>query len=1080
MKKRFTALLVVLLVTVFTLTACLGGGDSELVDYMQSQIDKLEGQLENMRDELYEIGKENDKLKEQNSEKDKEIEKLKDEIDKLEEEGSGDNDQLVSDLTAQVAALEAEIASLKSKDDENKNKIAELQARYDEKVAELEAEKAENAEALATLEAEYKSELEALEAENANLSLQITALEERIEELLNDKDYTVTFDINGGEGAIADQNIRYKMTVDEPTAPTKANYDFLGWYVGGVKAEFPYVITTNTEFAAEYAPTKYTIAYVVNGGVMPETYVTEYDVETSTTLPVPTRDLYLFEGWFENEKLEGKAVSEITAGEFGNRTFYAKWLSTTNGITYKLSSDGTYYTVTGYEGSDTVVVIPESVNDIPVTKIAENAFKGKQKITSITVPDSVTEIGNSAFYDCISLEELNLGNGLKAIPSSMASGCSKLLSIEIPDSVEFIGFGAFRYCSGLTVLVIPEGVASIGDYAFDGCSGLAGVVIGDSVNTIGCYAFSNCRSLTDLVIGDSVTSVGDYAFYYCTGLASIEIPDSVISIGWGSFAFCSRLTNLVIGDSVTSIGTGAFYSCSCLTDVVIGNSVATIGGSAFSDCDSLVSVVISNSVTSIGSYAFSGCYSLTSVTIPDSVTTIDASAFSGCSSLISVVIGDSVTSIGSDAFADCFNLYVIYNSSDLLIELGSTSNGNIAYYAKVLVENGNVIYSNDGYNYSLTEDGFLFREKNSKYELVSYIGGEETITLPLDFNGNSYSIYCMTGVVNVIIPEGITEISDYAFANCCSLRSVVIPESVISIGNYAFFMSPIDFPNLKSVTMSDNVKTIGDYAFAYCFYLTDLVIPDSVTTIGEYAFYGCSSLGEIYFGGTESDWTMISIESYNDELANATRYYYSEKHPTEEGNFWHWVDGEIVAWPAYVEPTLEFASNGDGTCYVSGIGTYTNTEIIVPRVSPSGDTVVKIGDAAFDNCTKITSIVLPDSITSIGKHAFYNCSSLESIAIPDSVESIGNSAFAFCSSLISIVIPSSMTDIQSSLFQTCTGLTSVVIPDSVTFIDEYAFMNCPGLTDVYYTGSAEKWQKIDVEIYNTSLTGAKIHYNYKP
>lgn len=153
---------------------------------------------------------------------------------------------------------------------------------------------------------------------------------------------------------------------------------------------------------------------------------------------------------------------------------------------------------------------------------------------------------------------------------------------------------------------------------------------------------------------------------------------------------------------------------------------------------------------------------------------------------------------------------------------------------------------------------------------------------------------------------------------------------------------------------------------------------------------------------------------------------------------------------------LEFTSNGDGTCYVSGIGTCTDLDVVIPKRSPDGDSVTRIGDFAFNSCSNLASITIPENVTSIGMRAFDSCVRLTSITIPDSVTSIGRSAFS-----------------------KCRGLTSITIPDSVTSIGNMAFQNCSSLKTVYYTGSEEEWSAI-IGSLGLGLTSATIIYNYVP
>ena len=164
--------------------------------------------------------------------------------------------------------------------------------------------------------------------------------------------------------------------------------------------------------------------------------------------------------------------------------------------------------------------------------------------------------------------------------------------------------------------------------------------------------------------------------------------------------------------------------------------------------------------------------------------------------------------------------------------------------------------------------------------MLGYYGTETALTLP-----RSFTAYDGTQVDRY-------EIYKYAFYNCSSLTSITIPDGVTSIGEFAFW----NCSSLTSITIPDGVTSIGDRAFYHCSSLTSITIPDSVTSIGYYAFDDCDSLSKVYYGGTAEDWADISIGSYNSALTSATRYYYSETPPTDEGNYWHYVDGKIVEW----------------------------------------------------------------------------------------------------------------------------------------------------------------------------------------
>ena len=350
----------------------------------------------------------------------------------------------------------------------------------------------------------------------------------------------------------------------------------------------------------------------------------------------------------------------------------------------------------------TSFIIGDSVEYIPAALLA---YADTKNLTTLTIPESVTSIGEDAFDGCSSLTSV-IWNAKNCADFEWLSAPFEdsdcIISFSFGDSVKHIPACLCRGMKNLTFLTIPESVTSIGYEAFDDCSSLTSVTIGNSVTSIGSSAFRDCSSVTSLTLGNNLTTIGSSAFSslgaltsvtqkapsieaYCQGQVSkllydsaslnddairiIEIngeevtdwviPSSITKIEDYTFYNCPSITSVALPNTITSIGESAFENCTSITSVALSNTITSIGKSAFENCTSITAITIPNKVTRIGVRAFSKC-PITDVIIPNNVTNIGGSAFSNCDKLSSLILGESVDSIGGGAFYGCRKLYDIY------------------------------------------------------------------------------------------------------------------------------------------------------------------------------------------------------------------------------------------------------------------------------------------------------------------------------------------------------------------------------------------------------------------------------------
>jgi hypothetical protein len=475
---------------------------------------------------------------------------------------------------------------------------------------------------------------------------------------------------------------------------------------------------------------------------------------------------------------------------------------------------------------------------------------------------------------------------------------------------------------------------------------------------------------------------------------------------------------------ITEISGSAYYSGSDFTTSIIfaaESPLTTIGSYACYGCTSLASITIPNSVTSIGSYAFQGCTSLTGITIPDNVTSIGSYAFQDCTSLTGITIPDSVTSIGSNAFDGCWSL------------------------ASITVDANNPNYA--------SEDGILYNKAKTAI-----------VAVPQGISGN------------VTLPASVTSISSNVFSRCRNLTSITVDANN---PNYAsndgilynkamttLLQAPGGIGNVT--TIPNSVTSIGQEAFSGCTGLTSVTIPDSVTSIGYRAFQGCTGLTSITF--PDNSVTTMSISSR--AFANCTGLTSitipnSVRSIGSSGD----TDGDGVFYGCTNLTSIIIDNNR--ITFSSYTYSYLNWGIIFPADNLSVIFKKNIGNYAFNNCARLTSVTIDESVTSIGQSAFSSCTSLTSVTIPASVTSIDSLAFSntawfnnqpdglvYAGKVLytykgtmpaNTIINNIRTDtvvIGTNAFYNCTGLTSVTIPNSVTFIDNLAFAGCTSLTSV--------------------------------
>jgi len=536
----------------------------------------------------------------------------------------------------------------------------------------------------------------------------------------------------------------------------------------------------------------------------------------------------------------------------------------TKGLTFSFSEDGQTVSITGFDGSRSVVEIPETYGGAKVTSIAAGAFRGQTMITDVVIPEGVTYIGREAFAGCSALVRVKIPTSVTQVGANLFEGTpydstltgelvyinsilyrcqSDAVTVSIRQGTTVIAEEAFINRVNLAAIVVPDGVSYIGSNAFKNCSALSQIEIPKSVRDIVANAFDGTKWYEDrkhemIYINDLLYRVPaeiivqseqptgslrdkDAAELAKSGVATQIIPYTDVIVQGETTTICTLafantpVQKVQLPSTLTTIHYGAFQNCTALKQITLPESMTFIEGGAFQNCSAISSILVPQNVTYLGASAFSGCTSLTSATLPQAITRISSGLFENCSSLTTVQASSALTSIGSRAFAETSALSS-FTFPQTLTAVGEESFTGSGIVTANLPQS--VTYLGAGAFADCTK--LVYAQVPAAIQAVR----ERTFR------------NC-TELKNVSIPEGIRYIGAAAFQNDVSLQTVDFAQSLLTICDNAFEGSGVG----EGLVLPPALRTIGSRAFAGCMRLTSLTIPADVRKMGSQAFADGSS-----------------------------------------------------------------------------------------------------------------------------------------------------------------------------------------------------------------------------------------------
>ena len=706
--------------------------------------------------------------------------------------------------------------------------------------------------------------------------------------------------------------------------------------------------------------------------------------------------------------------------------------------------------------------IPSTLKTVTITNadnIPNAAFNGCENIDTIDFYSNITSTGTYAFQNCeadinyiddTSSQKYTYTNGLDTFTYSVQKGSATIVSctttneaVIIPDYIDdypvtTIGCRAFSNNTNVKSVILSSNTTKVDSYAFYNCENLENVTLGSKLEEIGDYAFYN-TALPKITAPASLRTIGDCAFANCSTLTKFTMRSGVESLGYGVFYNATQLSDVTLSNTIYAISDFCFYNCSALTEIKLPASIVTIGNCAFEKCTNLNVATIEGNVEYIGQKAFYSC-NLSNFDFGNKITYLGANSFS-LNPITTVDLPNTITQIGAQAFSDCQLLSDIYLPDSVI--LGENALHNNASNLTVTIH----------YNTGIIPNKMLYKNKmsivvieNGITDIGEYAFAECTDLMGITFpetlkNIGNYAFYKSKLSADTTLPPKVTTIGNYAFSEASALTKISVPDSIQKIGTGAFDSSInvniyyrfgeicadlFKGQYIKSIFVDDEIHSIGNNAFANCTNLVELSLPDTISTVGS----GCFASSNNIILTIRTVDGKIDNEVFRGKLSNISTVILDNSN----------IGDYAFADNAKLKNVSISATSGIATMTIIGDHSFEGCTSLGKLVIPP--TVNNIGSHAFYGCTSLTSVNIPNGVTEIKPYTFYNCSSLMSIILPPTIASIGEYAFYECDDMVSINIQSGIKTIPDYAFYGCESLETIKIPDTVISIGNYSFCGC--------------------------------------